>query len=878
MSLMPRTEGRTVGLQGQPIVRPAGGEGLAAAGAAFAGAARALGAEAAGMAREEEAAEIANAREAGLSDVTLGPDGRPRITTVDNSTPANRARRDAALGAYQAREEDWWRQQAIALRGQAGTDPAKFRSLWDGAVAGGLANVPEEFRPQIGQLAARVGALHQVDITRDVLRQDDANNRAALSTGLATARDRVWALADLGQREGAEWAQARQAHETAIGRLRAAGLMNEEQERHERALTAAEGEARLIAARTVAEARGPRGVAQAPAPLRPIFDAATQAAGLSPDQASVFAGLVGVESNWNPTARNPASTARGLTQVLRGTAENPGFGIAPIAYDDLDKPEVALEFGARYFKAMLDRNGGNVRLALRDYYAGAGQTDPRILAEGDRYATRVLARAGRPNDVADQLETDLAGMDVPEPRRLRIVTQARADLARVETERRQALQDVALQAQDLTARLSAGFDIAPDALLSLSRQASEMGDAALSARLLRQAEVQGTLVAARRLPLAELQAMAAAATTRASQEGADGTSAQLAQGLARTAEAKARALGADALAYGARVHQAAVGPLAPVNWADPEAARQGLAARLAQAQRIAALESGVPVLPLTRPELAGLKTAFAAAAPDAQAGLLRSLAGGLGTDAYLAVLSEVGSARDGALMAVAGAVAQRDVLLARAMLDGQAIVRDAKLDVGSEPARQAALASDVRQVLSGLPAQTVEQVMAGAAGLYASRTFREHGPGRAFDASRFNQAVTDILGEPVRWNGRAVPPPRFGMDQAGFNAVMARLTDADLAGATSLRGQPVTADMVRRHATLRPVGEGVVVLDFVQGTALDPTGRDFRLDLRPLVDRAPSAVTPPPAATVPGAAQRPGQRVMPNGARRIDGWDDEGPR
>jgi hypothetical protein len=684
MAVLPRTEGRSVRVAQQPIVRLPGGEGLSTVAAAWGQAARVLGGFAEDERREREAEDIANAREAGAGDVTIGPDGAPRLNTVDNSTAANRARRVAALAVYEARSEDSWNRTAVTLRGQAEGDPAKFRTLFDSARADALAAVPDGMRPRAEALWSRLGARHETDMLRDRLRQDDANNVAALRTGLSMARQRLWSLADLGQREGPVWTEAQGNYDTAIGRLRAAGLLNAEQEAQERALAAAEGEARTIAARTVATARGPQGAAAVPAAFRAPFEAAVQAAGLSPAEANAFAGLVAVESSWNPTARNPNSSARGLTQVIRGTAAQLG-----VSWEDLDRPEVALAAGARYFRQQLDRHGGNVRLALRDYYAGPNQTDPRILAEGERHATRALARAGVGGAVADQLEADLTALEMPEERRNRIVTQARGDLARVDAERRISLQDVGLAAQDLTARLHAGYDIPPDALFDLARRANDLGDPALSARLLRQAEVQGTLVAARRLPLAELQQAAAGAAARAGQEGADGRSALLADGYRRLLVAKQQALQQDALAYGTRLHTPVTGPLAPIDWTNPEAARAGLSDRVQQARRVAELE-GVPALPLTAPELAGLKAAWANAAPDVQAAQLRTLVAGLGPEGYAAVLGKIGGERDGALMAVAGAVGQRDVLLARQMLDGHAIIRDAKLGVWapSRPGRR----------------------------------------------------------------------------------------------------------------------------------------------------------------------------------------------
>ena len=172
--------------------------------------------------------------------------------------------------------------------------------------------------------------------------------------------------------------------------------------------------------------------------------------------------------------------------------------------------------------------------------------------------------------------------------------------------------------------------------------------------------------------------------------------------------------------------------------------------------------------------------------------------------------------------------------------------------------------------LAGAMPETVGMIREAAEALYAERAARAGKDGQPFDGARFREAVRAITGEPVRWNGQDLLPPRFGMTQGEFGQMMAGLTDADLPGARTLRGEPITAEMVRRHGRLTSVGDGLVTIAFATGTVLDDAGRALVLDLRPLADRPRPPVAP--------AREAPAQRVFPTGARRIEGFDDEGER
>lgn len=87
----------------------------------------------------------------------------------------------------------------------------------------------------------------------------------------------------------------------------------------------------------------------------------------------VFRNLIQKESGWNANAQNPDTGAYGLTQVLNSTAQDPGFGVAPLKSQS--DPEEQIRFGAQYLRAMADHYGGDYSKAAAAYNWGAGNVD-----------------------------------------------------------------------------------------------------------------------------------------------------------------------------------------------------------------------------------------------------------------------------------------------------------------------------------------------------------------------------------------------------------------------------------------------------------------------------------------------------------------------
>jgi soluble lytic murein transglycosylase len=93
-----------------------------------------------------------------------------------------------------------------------------------------------------------------------------------------------------------------------------------------------------------------------------------RAQGLAP---ALLAGLIRQESEFNPGAQSGAN-AWGLTQLQPPTAQQyaPRAGVPNFAPRQLFQPAVSLKIGAAYFKAMLDKHGGNLPQTLAAYNAG----------------------------------------------------------------------------------------------------------------------------------------------------------------------------------------------------------------------------------------------------------------------------------------------------------------------------------------------------------------------------------------------------------------------------------------------------------------------------------------------------------------------------
>ena len=118
---------------------------------------------------------------------------------------------------------------------------------------------------------------------------------------------------------------------------------------------------------------GPPAGAQAPVegmPGIPYANEIAAAADRNRVERLLLAALVRAESNFDPDVTSRAG-ARGLTQLMPGTARMLGLRVdLRKGTDERIVPERALDAGARYLRAQLDRFRDRVKLSLAAYNAG----------------------------------------------------------------------------------------------------------------------------------------------------------------------------------------------------------------------------------------------------------------------------------------------------------------------------------------------------------------------------------------------------------------------------------------------------------------------------------------------------------------------------
>lgn len=115
----------------------------------------------------------------------------------------------------------------------------------------------------------------------------------------------------------------------------------------------------------------------------------------------IWRGLIATESGYNPYAANPVSSARGYTQLLKGTAVELGV-------NRLD-PAQNLDGGARYLSQQF-KTFGTWDKAVAAYYQGPGSVKKKgITSAGKDYVGKVFKNAGKTiDDFTDGIKDNTA--------------------------------------------------------------------------------------------------------------------------------------------------------------------------------------------------------------------------------------------------------------------------------------------------------------------------------------------------------------------------------------------------------------------------------------------------------------------------------------
>lgn len=417
----------------------------------------------------------------------------------------------------------------------------------------------------------------------------------------------------------------------------------------------------------------------------------------------------------------------------------------------------------------------------------------QIAAEGEGRAissfavVRAQASLGEGKSIADAKRAALDVLDREMPvegmsdaRRITLRNRVEARLNEWSAERREELNTIREDGRDLLGKLSLGYPVDQARLDSLARRASALGEPGL-ANDYREAQRHQQLVSSfAKLPPAQQAVEYEKAVAVANRPETGVEAARLAAAYGHSYQANVKAWKDDPLLHASRQLPDRVGKLDPINWADQEGVTAVLRKRVGQAA-FASEYSGLPVPAMTEPEIAGLKTLLTSDSTTAsdKARLAATLVAGLGRSIG-PVLQRV--TKDDDLLqtfGVAVGVSLDNPKLARDIFVG---LDHAKADKGLLP-KDADARPVVRKTIGSAFSENPragQGVRQAADALYAQYSVQEGDKTGTFNKSRYERALTAIVGNTVEWQGRRILPPTRDMSAQSFGALMAGLNDSDL--------------------------------------------------------------------------------------------------
>ena len=306
-----------------------------------------------------------------------------------------------------------------------------------------------------------------------------------------------------------------------------------------------------------------------------------------------------------------------------------------------------------------------------------------------------------------------------------------------------------------------------------------------------------------------------------------------------------RALAQDPIGWGAEM--GLYGPPADVTGLDPAMLRQ-------REMRAATVREqyGLPGVPFLRPGEADAMGRLAAeGTPGEVVQAFATLRRTVSPENYDSVME--GLSAKSPELAVAGILSDDLPGLASDIVAGQRVFGSVPELRPSKEQRRAEAERVFGNLWTDRSGGAAAAYLDAADALYAGR---QVGTGSLeFDGDAYEQALRDVMGRPIEFNGRTVLPPVPGMEEDRFEDLVGRLTDEDLARFGNGRpvladGTPVTVEMFdrgfffsdARFVTVGPGRYGIEVPGL--GFAVLPDGGGYDLDLRAFQESGADALRP----------------------------------
>jgi hypothetical protein len=257
----------------------------------------------------------------------------------------------------------------------------------------------------------------------------------------------------------------------------------------------------------------------------------------------------------------------------------------------------------------------------------------------------------------------------------------------------------------------------------------------------------------------------------------------------------------------------------PLNLQDPQELVAGLNMRAQIAQTAAQNWESGPLSALDKQDVAQFKAALNNPDPAVKAGIYGALAT-LPEDVRGATLAKLAGGEPAAMTeAAAGSMMSSAPQIAASIFRGQAAMKTDKAYVPTSGTEGEAFKEKLDTALpvaafsfqgggrtdpSGPFAVSQNMVKAR----YADLSAQSGDTSGKLNQNRLQQSVDDVTGGILEQNGGKFIAPARGMPQTQFDRIMGGITDNDMAGVTTLGGQPVTPDYLRYNSQLESLGAG----------------------------------------------------------------------
>lgn len=321
-------------------------------------------------------------------------------------------------------------------------------------------------------------------------------------------------------------------------------------------------------------------------------------------------------------------------------------------------------------------------------------------------------------------------------------------------------------------------------------------------------------------------------------DGATVAQQQIMEAADRTAKRVAEAMKNDPIGYAAQRQWAQNVP--PLDLAaSPDAIGSAFAARQQTVDLLQARGMVQPGTSALRPQdKAVLNQVMTQGTPGEQVALFGAMSNNLSPQTYRATMTALAGDANSRTSASAGALYQYNPQVAEGVLRGQALLKE---NPNYAPKKNDDNQTSIDDILppqafgAGLEASR-QTLLDSARARYADLSNTAGDTSGEFNEERMTQAVNEVTGGMIDFNGQSIIAPRYGMNQEDFDKTITDLSDDNLTGAVTSEGQQITASDLRRHGRLRAVGDGRYLLEFgLQNAptfAIDSKGGPFVLDLR----------------------------------------------